>query len=154
MEITVTNFTCHSDILLVNEPKLLYRYLCSAMSLLWGMTAFLKSMTWAAATKRTQRIMVWLAKHHVKESEIPNRQYSIYIQAQQWLTSPKEYGDCVTERQAGTLGSTVHLLCSGIVHLLYTGIQTYSAAVSKLLTPKSQLEKGKQKRGRERFLCL
>lgn len=76
------------------------------------------------------------------ESEISDRQYSIYIQALQWLTSPKGYGACVTERQAGNLGSTVQLLYSWIVHLLYTGIQTYSAAVSRLLTPKSKLEKG------------
>lgn len=53
------------------------------------------------------------------------------------MTSPKGYGVCVTERQAGNLGSTLHLLFSWIVHLLYTGMQTYSAAVSKRPTPKS-----------------
>lgn len=110
--------------------------------------------TWAAARHRTWRTTAQLAKHHIKGSEIPDGQYSIYIQASQWLTSPKGYGVCVTERQAGNPASTVHQLCSRIVHLLYTGIQTYSAAVATPLTPKSNWKREGKKRERKISLFI
>lgn len=57
------------------------------------------------------------------------------------MTSLKGYGVCVTEGQAVNLSSTLHLLFSCIVHLLYTGIQLIlqlcPGVVSRYPTPKS-----------------
>lgn len=104
----------------------------------------------------TYRILAQFAKHHEEGSEIPHRQYSIYIQVLQWLTCPKGHGACATERQSGVTDSTVHVLYSLIVHLVYIGIQTYSTAVSMLLAPKNWLEreKKKKKKKKERKISL
>lgn len=105
-----------SDSWHAGNENFLHRYLCSIILLLW------ETSPSSAARNRTSRTTAQLAKHHLKGAEIPHRQCSICPQALQRLTSPRAHGVCVTERQAGNLGNTVHLLYSRIVHLLYTGI--------------------------------
>lgn len=75
-----------------------------------------------------------------------------YKYCNDWLMCLEGHGVCATERQSGIIGSTVHLLYSLIVHLVYMRIQTYSTAVSVLLAPK-KLEK-KKKKGGERKISL